>query len=118
MVVWELWRSGRAMRCEVRAHPDGHEVYLCDDAGLTAAIVAHRRCQLAPSLVKRSQTPELLHQLRLFGLNKVHVKEALLGSAGITGNPPTEIASGRRQGTDENIPGRFLRGACPQLLLQ
>ena len=41
----------------------------------------------------------------------MHVKRAHPGSAGITPDPPTEIASGRRQGTDKNIPGRFIRGA-------
>jgi hypothetical protein len=36
MVLWELWRDGHAMRCEVRAHPDGHEVRLSDDRGTVA----------------------------------------------------------------------------------
>jgi hypothetical protein len=34
MIVWELWRrDGRAIRCEINAHPDGHEVVLVDARG-------------------------------------------------------------------------------------
>src|SRR5689334_17768545 len=69
-VLWELWQPGHVMRCEMNAHPLGHEIriYQCDEFQSAQVFAAtedaereaddHRRAFTAAGWTERPPMPD------------------------------------------------------------